>query len=214
MISLSEQITIPSPLAVVWPLLADPGLVASCVPGATLTASSVHGVYEGSVPVKLGPAVSVFRGEVRLAYDDDARTCTIEGRGIDGRGQSRAVASGVVSVSGTDTTVVKVEGSFTLTGPLEAFANAGVDVTRALLAEFAHNMEQLLTAEGAPAPEAETIPMFEPQTAAMQARALAAAPARASVAPPAATELRGGRLLWRAAIGFLRQMFSREGAAK
>src|SRR5438128_2031579 len=38
MISLSEKVTIPSPAEEVWPLLRDPALVASCIPGATLVA--------------------------------------------------------------------------------------------------------------------------------------------------------------------------------
>jgi hypothetical protein len=50
------------------------------------------------------------RGE--LTYDHAARRCSIEGRGIDGRGASRANASGAVEASGTDTTVLKVEGNF------------------------------------------------------------------------------------------------------
>jgi hypothetical protein len=53
-----------------------------------------------------------FRGEARLTYDHAARRCSIEGRGIDGRGASRANASGTVEASGTDTTVLKVEGNF------------------------------------------------------------------------------------------------------
>jgi len=40
--------------------------------------------------------------------------------------------------SGTDATVLKIEGNFNVTGPLETFANAGgVHLARALLAEFA-----------------------------------------------------------------------------
>jgi len=206
MISLSEEITIPSPPEVVWPLLADPALVASCIPGATLTPAAVHGVYEGTVRVAFGPTVAVFRGEARLAYDHEAMRCTVDGRGIDGLGQSRAVASGVVSASGSETTVLKVEGSFNVTGPLETVANAGgIDVARALLAEFGRNMAQLLTTEGAPAPEAEEIPMVEPQTVAQQARTVA----QHAVQPEA--ELRGGALLWRALLGWLRQMVSGKG---
>ena len=45
----------------------------------------------------------MFRGEASLAFDDAARTCTIEGRGIDGRGASRALASGVVKVTPLET---------------------------------------------------------------------------------------------------------------
>lgn len=202
MISLSEQVTIPSPPDIVWPLLSDPALVTSCIPGASLTPMEVLGVYQGTVRVQFGPTVAVFRGEARLAYDHVARRCTVEGRGIDGRGQSRAVASGVVSASGTDTTVLKIEGSVTVTGPLETVANAdGIHLARALLAEFSHNMAKLLTAEGAPVPDAESIPMVELQTVAQQVRAVV------PPVPPAA-ELRGAALLWRAILAWLRQIFA------
>ena len=61
------------------------------------------------------------------------------------RGASRANASGAVEASGTDTTVLKVEGNFNVTGPLETFANAGgVHVARAILAEFAENVARLM----------------------------------------------------------------------
>ena len=141
MISLSEEITIPSPPDEVWPLLRDPALVASCIPGVTLTATGEGGAYQGTIRVKFGPTVATFRGEAKLAYDDAARRCTIEGRGIDGRGASRALASGVVTASGIETTVLKVEGNFNVTGPLETFANAGgVHLARELLAEFAGNV--------------------------------------------------------------------------
>ena len=37
MVSLTETTTIPLPAAEVWPLLSDPALVASCIPGATMS---------------------------------------------------------------------------------------------------------------------------------------------------------------------------------
>src|SRR5918996_5605184 len=106
--SLSEHTTIPLPADDVWPLLSDPALVASCIPGATLSPETLSpdggdGLWRGSVRVKFGPTVAVFRGEASLVFDQAARTCTIEGRGIDGRGASRALASGVVKVAGKET---------------------------------------------------------------------------------------------------------------
>ena len=212
--SLAEEITIPSPVAEVWPLLADPALVATCIPGASLTATDVGGVYTGVMRVKFGPTVAVFRGEARITYHPDTLSCTIEGRGIDGRGQSRANASGNVHVSGSgDETLVQVEGNFTVTGPLETFADTGgVEIARALLAEFSHNIVKLITTEGDPAPEAEEIPVVEPQTPAQQARALAAAGVEAPV--PAEVELRGGALLWRTAVLWLKQMIDRQRAPR
>jgi uncharacterized protein len=189
MVSLSETTTIPSPPEQVWPLLSDPAVVASCIPGAELAPDKGDGVWRGSIRVKFGPTVATFRGEAMLTFDHAARRCTIEGRGIDQRGASRALASGVVTASGSDSTVLAVDGSFTVTGPLEGFANSGgVHVARALLAEFSANMAKLVAARS-PAP--------------------AAAPSPQPTPPPAAAELSGGRLLWRALLTWLRDLFGK-----
>jgi carbon monoxide dehydrogenase subunit G len=186
-VALSEQVSIPSPPEQVWPLLSDPAAVASCIPGAELAPDKGDGVWRGSIRVKFGPTVATFRGEATLTFDHAARRCTIEGRGIDQRGASRALASGAVSATGIDTTVLAVDGSFTITGPLEGFANSGgVHVARALLAEFSANMANLVAARS-PAPAAAPAPQ----------------------PPPAAAELSGGRLLWRALLSWLRDLFGK-----
>lgn len=196
--SVTETTTIPSPADKVWPLLRDPALVASCIPGATLSPDQGDGLWRGSIRVKFGPTVAVFRGEASLAFDDAARTCTIEGRGIDGRGASRALANGTVKVSGGATTELAVDGSFTMSGPLETFANAGgVHVARALLAEFSSNMAKKL---------AEHAPQVPPVEAAPLAATPAVAPPSAAPSPvhkPAA-EISGFSLLWRAFLSWLR----------
>jgi carbon monoxide dehydrogenase subunit G len=205
--SLSETTTIPSPADQVWPLLRDPSLVASCIPGATLAPSQGDDLWRGSVRVKFGPTVAVFRGEASLVFDDAARTCTIEGRGIDGRGASRALASGVVKVSGGDTTELAVDGNFSVSGPLETFANAGgVHVARALLAEFSANMAKKVAEQSSPIPP-ETIspdgaaPLAEPPPA--------TAPSPPTTPIPAAAELSGFGLLWRAFLSWLRSLGSK-----
>lgn len=227
MITLSEEVTIPAPPAAVWPLLRDPALVASCIPGAALTAADEGGAYRGTIRVKFGPTVATFRGEAKLAYDDGARRCTIEGRGIDARGASRALATGVVSAGGTATTILEVEGNFTVTGPLETFANAGgVHLARALLAEFAGNMARL-AAERAIAEAAAESPSFQPSPPPVPSPAggggsgwgdagRRSEESRAPVppAPPVAAELRGGTLLWQAFLGWLRHIFFIKGKTR
>jgi carbon monoxide dehydrogenase subunit G len=175
--SVTETTTIPSPVDRVWPLLRDPALVASCIPGATLSPDQGDGMWRGSIRVKFGPTVAIFKGEVSLAFDDAAKTCTIEGRGIDGRGASRALASGLVKVSGGATTELAIDGSFTVSGPLETFANAGgVHVARALLAEFSTNI----------------------------AKQIGPTSAEPVAAPSPAAEISGFRLLWRAFLSWVR----------
>jgi carbon monoxide dehydrogenase subunit G len=187
--SVTETTTIPSPADKVWPLLRDPALVASCIPGATLSPDQGDGLWRGSIRVKFGPTVAVFRGEASLAFDDAARTCTIEGRGIDGRGASRALANGLVKVSGSGATQLTIDGSFTVSGPLETFANAGgIHVARALLAEFSTNIAKQVGA----APAVTAAPDAAPST-----------PIEA-VRPPPAKEINAFSLLWRAFLSWIR----------
>jgi carbon monoxide dehydrogenase subunit G len=198
--SVTETTTIPSPADKVWPLLRDPALVASCIPGASLSPDQGDGMWRGSVRVKFGPTVAVFRGEASLAFDDAAKTCTIEGRGIDGRGASRALASGTVKVSGNETTELAVDGSFSVSGPLETFANAGgIHVARALLAEFSANMAKKVAEQSPPVPPVEAAPLAAPPPPTAPSP-----PVKEASAPPPAAEISGFGLLWRAFLSWLR----------
>ena len=105
-----------------------------------------------------------------------------------------------MSASGGDVTVLKIAGSFNVTGPLETFANAGgIHVARALLAEFSQNMAKLVAEGGryCPSPRPSPRPRGERGDCA-QGEASAA-------------ELRAGKMLWRAFLGWLRQIFSGKG---
>ena len=204
MISIREQVTIAMLPDVLWPILSDPATVASCIPGAVLTKSSEDGTYQGTMRVKFGPTVALFRGEAKLAYDHAARRCTIEGRGIDSRGASRANASGVVEAAGDATTLLKVEGNFTVTGPLETFANAGgVHLARAILAEFAGNVAKLVAEQAREA----TATYPDPLTAGGETEPAAPRHDNRQPMTAAAPELSGGKILWRAFLSWLRQVF-------
>jgi uncharacterized protein len=203
MISIREEIAIAMPPDVLWPILSDPEIVASCIPGAILTRSGEGDTYQGTMRVKFGPTVALFRGEAKLAYDHAGRRCTIQGRGIDGRGASRANASGTVEATGSETTLLRVSGNFNVTGPLETFANAGgVHLARAMLAEFAENVAKLVAEQAREA----TAPRPDPSTAGGEEES--AAPRREEGKPIIATapELSGGKILWRAFLSWLRQV--------
>lgn len=201
--SIREDLTIPYALADVWPLLSDPALVASCIPGATLSPDQSDGLWRGSVKVKFGPTVAVFRGEAKLDFDHSAHRCTIDGRGIDGRGASRALASGVVEASGDATTQLAIDGTFSVSGPLETFANAGgVHVARALLQEFAGNLVNVIEERhGAAAPAESVAPIA------------AEAPAAQSPPPPQppapAREISGFRIAWLALKSWFNGLFGK-----
>lgn len=230
--TLSETITIPAAVDDVWPLLRDPALVASCIPGATLAPEQDGDTWKGSIRVKFGPTVATFRGEATLTYDDAAKRCTIAGRGIDQRGASRALANGVVSVNGSDVTRLTIDGEYSVTGPLETFANAGgVHVARALLAEFSANMAKVVAERqntqasppeatvsasvpvgAAPAPFVQDRQAAPPISAATGVSP-AARISSPNTARPAAAELSVVKLVWSAFKSWLKSIF-RSGSTK
>lgn len=196
----TERTRIAAPLSRVWPLLSDPAAVASCIPGADLSPQSEGNLWRGAIRVRFGPTVAAFRGEATLDFDHDAHRCTIEGRGVDQRGASRALSSGVVTATADgDETELLVEGRFNVTGPLETFANAGgVHVARAILTEFAANIAKL-AAERSPA--AQAAPERESAPAVPEAAPAPPYP------PAAAQELSGFRIAWLALLSWLRGLF-------
>ena len=208
MISLSEETVIPASPDTVWPLLRDPALVASCIPGAELAPNSDDAMWRGSIRVKFGPTVATFRGEAALKFDDTTKTCTVEGRGIDQRGASRALASGKMTVTGESKTTLSIEGEFNVTGPLETFANSGgVHVARALLGEFSANLSNLVASQG-DAPAAAV----EPESAAEPAADDTAPPSQTPPPIPAqARELSAFSLLWKAFKSWLSGLFGSKG---
>ena len=203
MISLNEEVTIPSPPDAVWPMLRDPALVASCIPGAALTAAGEDGAYQGTIRVKFGPTVATFRGEAKLAYDDAARRCTIEGRGIDGRGASRALASGVVTASGAETTTLKCEGNFNVTGPLETFANAGGGSSRPRLVGGIRRQHGTARRGSRASPGNRQRPL----TPALSPRCQARERSEPEPAPGRRGRIARRSATWRAFLGWFKQIF-------
>lgn len=220
--TISETTTIPSPVSEVWPLLSDPALVAACIPGATLLPERDGDAWKGSIRVKFGPTVAVFKGEATLTYDHTNKTCTIAGRGIDGRGASRALANGMVAASGGATTTLKVDGDYNVTGPLETFANAGgVHVARALLAEFSANMAKMVAERRAASAEglgtvaagstslASAMPAGPDAVTTIVPETAAVSQTRAMPPPIAAAELSATKLIWAAFRSWLRSILGK-----
>lgn len=98
---------------------------------------------------------------------------------------------------------MKVEGHFNVTGPLETFANAGdVHLARAILAEFAENVAKLV------AEQAQAVgPRLDPLTAGGDREKATPLPEDKQAVVPGASELKGGKILWRAFVSWLRQVF-------
>lgn len=127
------------PVDEVWAFMGDLPAVASCLPGATITAHEADRV-KGSIAIKFGPMAAAFVGAARLERDDAAKRAVLRGAGQDSLSKSRAqgdIAYHLHSAPG-DTTRVQIEMVYALQGPLAQFSRSGLvkDFVRRMVADF------------------------------------------------------------------------------
>jgi uncharacterized protein len=90
-IKIEKSFQAPEPATEVWKILSDPRSVAGCVPGAQVTEAVDERTYKGVIKVKLGPAVSDYKGEAHIErLDDQNREIEMIGKGQDVRGKGSA----------------------------------------------------------------------------------------------------------------------------
>lgn len=90
-IRIEKSFQVKHPIEVVWKFLSDPVKVASCVPGAQITEQIDPTHYKGTISVKVGPAVTDFKGEVEIVLmDPQHHILEMLGKGQDVRGKGSA----------------------------------------------------------------------------------------------------------------------------
>ena len=163
--TLSESFAVAHPVDEVWSFLRDTGAVASCLPGASLSAEPLDdGHVEGQIRVKVGPIVAEFQGVADVTRNEATRSGTIDGTGEDRRSNSATRGRIDYAVRPGDKpgeTRVDLAIGFTLTGVLAQFSRAGLvqDVAQRIIAVFVQNLEARLSHRsreaGAPTPVTE-----------------------------------------------------------
>ena len=129
----------------VWAAVQDPALIASCVPGATLTTIEGDRIA-GTLLVALGPIKGAFTGQARVRYDIHARTGSIEGEGRDPASGTRlgATASFAVLADGGQASTLRLDIGYSLRGPLAQFGRG--PVVQVFAAEIAAQVGRALEA--------------------------------------------------------------------
>lgn len=108
-IKIEKTFQVKEPVDVVWKFLRDPRKVAPCVPGAQITEQVDETHFKGAISVKVGPAVTDFKGEVEIVrLDPEAHVMEMQGKGQDVRGKGSA--------------------SMKMTGALRALPDGGTEV--------------------------------------------------------------------------------------
>jgi carbon monoxide dehydrogenase subunit G len=158
-IELDNTFTVPVPPEQAWDVLLDVERIAPCMPGASVT--SVEGdQIEGQVKVKLGPLSLTYKGTAKFTDKDEAnRKIAIEATGKETRGAGTASANVTATLTPAEagSTLVAIHTSLNVTGRPAQFGRSLLpEVSGKLIAQFASNLEALITADNTAAEAADT----------------------------------------------------------
>ncbi len=179
---LENEFTVGADLERTWRALLDMEGVASCLPGATITATEQENVYDGSMRLKIGPMRVEYRGTATLsAVDEASHTAVISLSAREAKGQGSAMATIRNRLSPIDGgTRVSAQTELHITGPQAQFGRGVIeDVGRRVLSEFSERLEQKIA--GPPAePERPTSASGTPMTGATEPASAGRPPAPVS----------------------------------
>jgi carbon monoxide dehydrogenase subunit G len=145
---------------------ADVPRMSRCMPGAVLETQAEDGSWPGAMVVAFGPKKLNFKGRVTTAFDFDALTGSLHGRGsADMRAARIGVKVGFTlrndPVASEPTTVVDIVSDAELGGVLADFARTGgVAVAKIIMADFARRAAEEFARDDAPVGAApEPVPL-------------------------------------------------------
>ncbi len=146
MISITEEIAVPSPPERVWEVISDPSAVVSCIGGAELGPSHDDGSFDGTLAIRFGGLRVKFAARISLDLDESAHEGRLTARGADGQGATRFSAGATFRVveGGTPgTSEVFCDGEIKLNGKLAKLieSGAGMVVSR-MTGEFTEQLVQ------------------------------------------------------------------------
>ncbi len=142
---IENEFSVGADIDTVWRELLDMEGVASCLPGATITATDRENVYDGSMRLKLGPMRVEYRGTATMSeVHEEHHTAVIALSAREAKGQGSAMATIRNRLEPVDGgTRVCAQTDLQITGPQAQFGRGVIeDVGKRVLSEFSQRLEQ------------------------------------------------------------------------
>ncbi len=142
-VTIDKAYPINAPASSGWAVLQDIKVVASCMPGAEITAQADDTHFEGRVKIKIGPATAAFKGKLELkSIDTEKRELNLLGEGSDVKGTSSATLDLTASIRETGDGQCELVGksNIVVNGKFASFGGRMMDsVSDRIIQQFADN---------------------------------------------------------------------------
>ena len=144
-----DSFTVPVARKEVWDALTDIERIYPALPGAELIEVKDN-EFHGLVTMKMGPITAKYQGTAKFDSQDEATgKLVINAKGRDKRGQgtARGLIEAEVISEGDAQTKVNMTNDIEITGKAAQFGRGILqDVSKEIMADFARNLEEMLTA--------------------------------------------------------------------
>ncbi len=151
-VTIEKTYPINAPASNGWAVLQDITVVASCMPGAEITAQADETHFEGQVKVKIGPATAAFKGKLELkSIDAGKQELNLLGEGSDFKGTSSATLDLVASIRETTGGKCELVGksNIVVNGKFASFGGRMMDsVSDRIIQQFADNFANKVVSLG------------------------------------------------------------------
>src|SRR5690242_3607606 len=150
---MDHSFTVPVSPDRAWDVLLDVERIAPCMPGASVDEFDGE-VVTGRIKVKVGPVSLTYRGTAKFTERDaDAKVIVLDASGKETRGAGTASATVRATLepeSGGTGTKATMHTTMNVTGrPAQFGRGVMVEVGGKLVEQFAQNLRQLITSDGA-----------------------------------------------------------------
>ena len=135
---------------IVWPLLQDPHVLASIMPGCEKLEQISDNEFEGILKIKVGPVQGTFNGKIILTDVNEPQSYNII---IDGKGAPGFVKGqgGVQLIEENGRTILQYEGDAQVGGRLASVGQRLLDTSaRAIVRQGLEGLDQQVQARVAP----------------------------------------------------------------
>jgi uncharacterized protein len=157
-----NEIEVAAPPDELFAFVSDVERVAPCLPGAAIDGHDGD-EYQGSMKVKVGPITGTYKGKMRFVErDEDARRAVMSARAaeVNGQGDAEATITTQIEEAGEGSSRIRMDTDLQIRGRVAQFGRGAMEkISQRMFDEFARNLEQEMSGDGAdgsqaPAPEA------------------------------------------------------------
>ncbi len=144
------QYTFDGPRDILWELVRDPQVLATCLPGSPSVRQTGEHEYEGEIGIRVGPISGSFAGQLSVTNEVPPASCTLT---VEGKGKVGFV-KGVGNIDMTDQgpgkTLMKYTGEVQIGGKVASVGQRLFDsVSRGMIDQALGKLNETLQARSA-----------------------------------------------------------------